>query len=59
MKELKNSDMAFTFEQVKKGRNVVGIRFFFSPNGLTSLETDPGLATTAICRGGCGGNDSK
>lgn len=43
MKELKNSDMAFTFEQVKKGRNVVGIRFFFSPNGLTSLEADPGL----------------
>lgn len=38
MKELKNSDMAFTYEQVKKGRNVVGIRFFFSANGLISLE---------------------
>lgn len=42
MKELKDSDMAFTYEQVKKGRNVVGIRFFFSPNGLTSLESEAG-----------------
>jgi len=37
MKELKNSDMAFTYEQVKKGRNVVGIKFYFSPNDQTPL----------------------
>ena len=47
MKELKNSDMAFTYEQVKKGRNVVGIRFFFSPNGLTSLEAESGTRVPA------------
>lgn len=43
MKELKDSDMAFTYEQVKKGRNVVGIRFFFSPHGLMSLGAEPGV----------------
>lgn len=43
MKELKNSDMAFTYEQVKKGRNVVGIRFFFASSGSLSLEMDSEL----------------
>lgn len=30
MKELKNSDMAFTFDLVKKGRRVEGIKFYFA-----------------------------
>jgi plasmid replication initiation protein len=30
MKELSNTDMAFTYEQVKKGKTVEGIKFFFT-----------------------------
>ena len=44
LKELKNSDMAFTFVLVKKGRNVKGIRFYFSKNAVPyhSLDSDSG-----------------
>jgi plasmid replication initiation protein len=44
MKELKNTDMAFTFVLVKKGRNVKGIRFHFSKTATTQhvLESDSG-----------------
>ena len=44
MKELKNSDMAFTFDLEKKGRKVVGIRFHFATSGLLkqALESDAG-----------------
>ncbi len=39
-KELKESDMAFTFDLEKKGRRVVGIRFYFATSGLLKQETD-------------------
>jgi plasmid replication initiation protein len=40
MKELKNSDMSFTFELEKKGRKVVGIRFYFATSGSLKVLAD-------------------
>lgn len=44
MKELKNSDMAFTFDLVKKGRKIEGIRFYFATTSVAkkSLAADAG-----------------
>lgn len=39
-KELKSSDMAFTFDLVKRGRKVIGIKFFFSASALPKLAVD-------------------
>lgn len=44
MRELKDTDMAFTYEPVKKGKTVVGIRFYFSPeeSAHRALEANKG-----------------
>ncbi len=48
MKELKSSDMAFTFDLEKKGRKVVGIRFYFATSALLKQRSDGDSAQQQI-----------